>query len=173
MDISLSALLTGQSLLNRGAGCHLINKGFLPQAWKGSIESTKTPPQRTTKLKVVNIDSTVHFFILMSYLCVRAWFRIVESPAVDVLLGALIIARCIRCILPTECKSFPWRSKPMAISSTNKKIISTNADSTVFTVNNHSQDDASSENFKIMSRWPTTHNTCIYASGCIDKLQGC
>lgn len=102
---------------------------------------------QTASRKVVNIEVTMPLFIGMGDPRVRAWFGLFENLAIDVLLRALFIDRCIRKVFYTESKIVLWHSRAVAIISTNSAINSIKANNTVFTVNTHSQDYASSEEF--------------------------
>lgn len=127
-----------------GAGLNLINKDFLPLVWKDSIKWIKPPQLRTVNCEMVKKGGLVSLFVRMGYLRVRPWSGIVENLAVDIL-GPSFIDRCIRRIFARKHKIFSWNSKPVAIISMKTAINLIKADTTVFNDNNHSQDDASSD----------------------------
>lgn len=85
----------------------------------------------------------------MGDLLVYAWFKIFENLSIDVLLRTTFIGRCTHRIFRVEQKIVPWHSKPVEIISTNNAINLTNADNSVFSVNNHSRKDASSKEFNL------------------------
>lgn len=94
ISVTSNPSLTVAGLLYTDGYPNLINKDFLPQAWKESIRAIKSPQLGTASLKVSNIDieGIVPFPIRIGNLCVHVWSGTVENPAVEVLLRASFIA---------------------------------------------------------------------------------
>lgn len=143
--VTLNALQTVASLLDTGTGPNLINKELLPPVWKESVKPIQSPQLRTVNRKVDSTEGIVPLFISIGDLLVRAWFRIVGNPTVDVLLEKSFINRCIRSIFPIKRNVDPWHSRPVANISTKSANILIWADNTVFKGHSHSEDDASSD----------------------------
>lgn len=149
IGVTSIALLTVTTLFDRGAGPNLINKDFLPSAWKESDKSIKSPQWQAASGKVVNIEVIVPLSIRIGDLHVRASRRIVENPAVDVLLEALFIDQCIHRIFTTERKIVPWQLRPVATIWTRMATNMIRAYDTVFNVNTSSHDEALRDEFNL------------------------
>lgn len=113
--MSSNAMLTVESLFGTGPGPDLVNKDFLPPAWRESMESIKSATRRTVQRYVVSIEGTIPLFVHMGTLSVRASFGVVNNLALDVLLGTSFIARRPRRVFPSKQNIVPglpeqWRS---------------------------------------------------------------
>lgn len=93
----------------------LIKKYFLPPALKKSIKSFKERQLEKTNRKVFNNEGIVPLFIQIGVRSVRALPGFVENLAVDVLLGTLVIERCICRKIPAEREIITWPSRLISI----------------------------------------------------------
>lgn len=123
IDAPSNASIVVAKLFDTGGGPSLINKDFLPLAWEDFIKSTRLPQMQTANCNVFNIESIWPLFTCIGDLCVRAWFRIVDNLAVDILLGTSFIDRCIQRTFRTECEIGPSHSESLRIILTKTSII--------------------------------------------------
>lgn len=114
--------LTVSSLLDKETGPNQKIKTFLLQDWNEFMKSIKLPQLQTGTHEVVTIENCMPLFICEPDLRVQAWFEIVKSLAVDVLLGSAFVYRYIIEIFPTEHKIVPYDLKPVTVISTNHRL---------------------------------------------------
>lgn len=69
-----NALLTLARILDAGAVPNILNKDFLPQAWKEFFKSIKLPHLQTANGDVVDLWSMVLLFIRIGPVRVRVWY---------------------------------------------------------------------------------------------------
>lgn len=55
-------MFTEASLVHVGAGPDLVNKVFLPPAWRRSMGTIKSPPLPTANRKIVSVKEIVPLF---------------------------------------------------------------------------------------------------------------
>lgn len=128
VSISSKSMLTVARLVLTGISPNLVNKNFLPLVWRKSVKTIRSPPLHTLNCEVVSVDGIVPLFVHLGDLRVCTWFGVVDNLAVNLLLGTSFIDPCIGEIFPTERKVVPRHSRPVAITSTQKKVNKITAD---------------------------------------------
>lgn len=141
-------MLTVTILFDWNAGPNLISKDSLPPARKESVPSVQSA---TPNREPQSSEHRRHRSIVHSQwhpgVCTR--FGIVETLSLHVLLQRSLIQKCICSIIQTELKVVPWHLGPVAAIETKTTISSITPDNTLFHVDTHSQDDASSDVSKL------------------------
>lgn len=101
-----------------------------------------------------------NYAVVYSYwqLCVRTWFWVVENLTADVLLRTSLVDQCICRMVSTVLKIFPCHLKPVPLFSAKMAINSMNANDVVLKGNTNLQDDASSDEFSVLSHWTSVNN---------------
>lgn len=92
---------------NRESISILGNKDFLLPNWKEYIESSKSVFPLETSFKMVSVEGVSSQFPCFA-IYVPPWFWIFGTLAVDVLLWASCINRCIRYIFLAESNASPY-----------------------------------------------------------------
>lgn len=72
---------------DRGTGPNLINKDFLPPAWKEAYKLTKLQPMQRADSEMVSTKGAVPLFFRIGKQHVHGWFGILENLADGVLLA--------------------------------------------------------------------------------------
>lgn len=101
-------------------------------------------------------------FTCIRDLCIRAWFATVKNIAIDVLLGASFIERCLRWIFSRQQRVDRWHSQPVVKIRTKKWINSIHAEISVLHVRSNSIIDTVSND---TISWPASnHITGVWAN---------
>lgn len=119
----------------------------------------------------MDVDRIVPLFVFIGNLCVRTWFCIVETFAVDVLFRTLSIDQCIRRILQTEQKVVLSHSRSLATLLQKKSREKVCTDIKEMKENTKQLNDAVSEKLTLMSCAPNRNNY-KHAGSCIEQLLG-
>lgn len=98
------------------------------------MKTIKSLPLCNASQELVPIEGIVPLSAPTGDLRVRSWFGVVESLAVNVLLGMSFIDRCIRGIFPSVPKIVRWHSRPVAIISSKISVIAIAAETEEFDV---------------------------------------
>lgn len=124
LEFLQTPMFTVRSLVigDTGTSPNVVNKDFLPWAWRKSTETIESQLFRTLNRKVESVEGIVPFLVCMCYLRVCTGFEKVENLAVDVVLGTSFTDCCIWRIFPSERKVVLWHTKPLAVISTQKKV---------------------------------------------------
>lgn len=125
--------LTDQGcLVDMGAARTQWMEALGPSSWKKYVISIRAKQFWTANCKVVNSQSIVPLFIRIRYLPIHPSFGNVQHLTADIVLGTLLIDKCILRMFPTERRIVPWYFRPVPIVIVETATNFINADPTDF-----------------------------------------
>lgn len=117
---------------------------------RNSLKKVKMHPTRMAIREFVNKRDILPLVLRISWIRIRAFFRIGDHFVVDSLLRTSFTYRCIRRIFPTTQKRILWHSRQVAIITMKPAVYFISADDLVLNLNSNSEDDTLSNEFSLL-----------------------